>query len=69
MSKHNDDEVEIDIDAVEEVREVLAYAVEGRSWSEAEDALGLLNELLGYEEDIEDEDDEPGGRKRNHLEE
>ena len=66
MSKHNNDDVEIDIDAIEEVREVLSYAIESRSWLEAEDALGLLNEILGYEDE---EDEEEEGPKRNHLEE
>lgn len=63
MSKH--DETELDVDSVEEAREVLKYAIESRSWLEAEDALELLNELLGYEPD-EDEEEES---KRNHLEE
>lgn len=56
---------EIDTDSVEEVREVLKYAIEIKSWLEAEDALELLNELLGYDPD-EDEEEES---KRNHLEE
>jgi hypothetical protein len=67
MSKQKDDDVQIDIDAVEEIREVLSYAIESRSWLEAEDALGLLNEILGYED--EEEEEEEGTSRRNHLEE
>ena len=65
MSKNN--ETEIDVDDVEEAREVLMYAIESRSWLEAEEALALLNEILGYES--EEEEEEEGTRKRNHLEE
>ena len=64
MSKNND--IEIDVDEVEEAREVLMYAIESRSWLEAEDALELLNEILGYDAE-EDEDEDT--KKRNHLEE
>jgi len=66
MSKKYNDNVEIDIDSVEEVREVLKYAIESKSWLEAEDALGLLNEILGYENE-DDEEENPS--KRNHMEE
>jgi hypothetical protein len=66
MSKKYNDDVEIDIDSVEEVREVLKYAIESKSWLEAEDALGLLNEILGYENE-DDEEENPS--KRNHMEE
>ena len=62
MSNNN----EIDVDEVEEAREVLMYAIENRSWLEAEEALELLNEILGYENDDDSEEDTP---KRNHLEE
>jgi hypothetical protein len=56
---------QIDVDSVEEVREVLMYAVESRIWSEVEDALELLNEALGYDATEEREEDS----KRNQLEE
>ena len=65
-NKKNNDDIEIDADDVEEAREVLMYAIESRTWSEVEDALELLNEILGYEAD---EEEEEGTRKRNHLEE
>ena len=62
MSKY--DNSEINPDSVEEVREVLKYALESKNWLDVEDALELLNELLGYENAEEEEEE---GKKRNHL--
>ncbi len=45
MSKYNDNQ--IDSDSIEEVREVLKYAIEDKSWHQAEDALELLTNSLG----------------------
>jgi hypothetical protein len=61
--KHSKKLDTIDIDAVEEVREGIKYALECRSWDEVEDVLELLNDILEY--DFENEEDEG----RNHLEE
>ena len=55
----------INIDNLEEIKEMLEYALEARSWPSVEDALAILNEELGYEGD-EDEDEEEDDR---HLEE
>lgn len=54
----------IEADVVEEVREGVKYALESKSWAEVEDVLDLLNDILGYDSNNEDEDD-----RRNHLEE
>jgi hypothetical protein len=56
---------EIDADSVEEVREVLSFALEDRNWLQVEEALEILNDILGYE--VENDADEED--KRNHLEE
>ena len=56
---------EIDADSVEEVREIINFALEDRNWLQVEEALDLLNDILGYE--IENDVDEEN--KRNHLEE
>jgi hypothetical protein len=53
----------IEADSVEEVREGVKFALESRSWLEVEDVLEMLNDLLGYEMEIEEDD------RRNHLEE
>jgi hypothetical protein len=55
----------IEADSVEEVREGVKYALESKSWSEVEDVLDLLNDILGYDSNNEEEDDD----RRNHLEE
>jgi hypothetical protein len=39
----------IDPDNLEEVKELLEYAIDCRSWATAEDALAILREELGYE--------------------
>lgn len=62
MSKNN----EIDTDKIEEARELLKYAIENRSWTDADEAVCLLDEALGYEST---DDDDDGARKRNQLEE
>ena len=64
MSKHNKYLDVIDADLVEEVREGVIYALETRSWSEVEDVLYLLNDILEYDSETDEEDD-----RRNHLEE
>lgn len=49
----------INIDNLEEIKEILEYALEARSWPSVEDALSILNEELGYEvEEDEEETDE-----------
>lgn len=53
----------INIDNLEEIKEMLEHALEYRSWPSVEDALAILNEELGYEVEEEDEEDE------RHLEE
>lgn len=45
----------INTDNLEEMKEILEYAIEYRSWPSVEDALAMLKEELGY--DVEDEDD------------
>ena len=54
----------INIDNLEEIREILEYALEYRSWPSVEDALEMLKEELGYEPQNDDEDEE-----RKELEE
>lgn len=50
----------INTDNLEEIKELLEYALEYRSWPSVEDALAILNEELGYHEEEygEDEDEE-----------
>lgn len=48
----------INIDNLEEIKEILEYALEARSWPSVEDALAILNEELGYEADEESEEEE-----------
>lgn len=48
----------INIDNLEEVKEILEYALEARSWPSVEDALAILKEELGYEPDYSEEDEE-----------
>lgn len=50
--------MEINIDNLEEIRELLEHALERRSWPAVEDALAILKEELGYEADVFDEDEE-----------
>lgn len=64
MKKHNKEVENIDIDSIEEVREVLKYAIKSHSWMEVEDALELLNESLGHDSSEEEVDD-----RKNHMEE
>ena len=54
----------INIDNLEEIKEMLEHALEYRSWPSVEDALAILNEELGY--DTEEDDNEEDDR---HLEE
>jgi hypothetical protein len=42
-------DIEIDTDTIEEIREILINAIETRNWMEVEESLELLNEFLGYD--------------------
>ena len=46
----------IDPDNLEEVKELLEYAIDSRSWPSVEEALYIIKEELGY--DVDDEDSE-----------
>lgn len=46
----------IDPDNLEEVKELLEYAIDSRSWPSVEEALYIIKEELGY--DVDDEEDE-----------
>lgn len=48
----------IDPDNLEEVKELLEYALDNRRWIEVEEALEIIKEELGYEIDDEEEDEE-----------
>jgi hypothetical protein len=49
----------INTDNLEEIKELLEYALEARSWPSVEDALAILKEELGYEaEEIDEEETE-----------
>lgn len=48
----------IDPDNIEEVKELLEYALENRRWIEVEEALDIIKEELGYEIDEDEEDEE-----------
>lgn len=48
----------IDIDNLEEIKEILEYALDARSWPSVEDALTILKEELGYEPDSSEESEE-----------
>lgn len=39
----------INLDNIEEAKELLEYALENRRWIEVEEALEILKESLGYE--------------------
>lgn len=53
----------IDPDNLEEVKEILEYALDSRSWPSVEEALSILKEELGYEADAGDyEEDEEDDR-------
>ncbi len=65
MSKYYDPE--INYDDVEEVREIIKYAIENKKWLEVEEALELLNGILGHDDDVDD--DEDSNTKRNTFEE
>lgn len=47
----------IDIDNLEEIKELLEHALERHSWPAVEDALAILKEELGYEADEIDEEE------------
>jgi len=46
----------INIDNLEEVKELLEYALEARNMSAVEDALAILKEELGYDPDLSDDE-------------
>jgi hypothetical protein len=50
----------IDPDNLEEVKELLEYALDSRSWPSVEEALSIIKEELGYdvEEEYKDEEEE-----------
>ena len=48
----------IDPDNLEEIKELLEYALESRNWPAVEDALIILNEELGYDPDESSEEAE-----------
>ena len=48
----------IDPDNLEEIKELLEYALERRNWPAVEDALIILKEELGYEADESSEEAE-----------
>lgn len=48
----------INTDNLEEIKQLLEYALEYRSWPSVEDALAILNEELGYENEEDTNDEE-----------
>lgn len=48
----------INTDNLEEVKQLLEYALEYRSWPSIEDALAIINEELGYENEEDEDSDE-----------
>jgi hypothetical protein len=48
----------INTDNLEEIKQMLEYALEYRSWPSIEEALEILKEELGYEVDDKDSDEE-----------
>lgn len=48
----------IDLDNLEEAKELLEYALENRRWIEVEEALEIIKEELGYDVDDEESDSE-----------
>lgn len=48
----------INTDNLEEIKQLLEYALEYRSWPSIEEALEILKEELGYEVDDKDSDEE-----------
>lgn len=56
MNKHDNTDANIDLDVLEEIREILIHASESRSWPSVEEALELLNDSLGYEESNSSDD-------------
>lgn len=48
----------IDPDNLEEVKELLQYALDSRSWPSVEDALSIIKEELGYDADEESDEEE-----------
>lgn len=49
---------DIDLDNLEEAKELLEHALDSHSWPSVEEALLLIKEELGYdvEEDVEEEE-------------
>jgi len=50
--------MKIDPDNIEEVKELLEYALDSRSWPSVEEALYIIKEELGYEIEEDEEDEE-----------
>jgi hypothetical protein len=50
--------MKIDPDNIEEVKELLEYALDSRSWPSVEEALYIIKEELGYEAEEDEEEDE-----------
>lgn len=48
----------INTDNLEEIKQMLEYALEYRSWPSIEEALEILKEELGYEVDDKDSEEE-----------
>lgn len=48
----------INTDNLEEIKQLLEYALEYRSWPSIEEALEILKEELGYEVDDKESDEE-----------
>ena len=48
----------INTDNLEEIKEILEYALEARSWPSVEDALAILKEELGYQAEEEEDEEE-----------
>lgn len=47
----------IDLDHLEEAKELLEYALENRRWIDVEEALEIIKEELGYDISENDSDD------------
>ena len=50
--------MKIDPDNIEEVKELLEYALDSRSWPSVEEALYIIKEELGYEIEEDEEEEE-----------
>jgi hypothetical protein len=48
----------INTDNLEEIKEILEYALEYKSWPAVEDAISMLKEELGYDPEYSNDDEE-----------